>query len=98
MLNEPHQKLTSEIWNEFIAEGISLIRKIDDKRTLMIGPANWNSINSLNTLEIPNDENLIVTVHTITVLLSLHIKVQAGSKILIAGWVLRGMQQIHRKN
>ena len=63
MLNEPHQKLTSEIWNEFIAEGISLIRKIDDKRTLMIGPANWNSINSLNTLEIPNDENLIITVH-----------------------------------
>ena len=63
MLNEPHQKLTSEIWNEFIAEGISLIRKIDDERTLMIGPANWNSINSLNTLEIPNDENLIITVH-----------------------------------
>ena len=63
MLNEPHQKLTSEIWNEFIAEGISLIRKIDNKRTLMIGPSNWNSINSLNTLEIPNDENLIITVH-----------------------------------
>ena len=29
----------------------------------MIGPSNWNSINSLNTLEIPNDENLIITVH-----------------------------------
>ena len=63
MLNEPHKNLTSDIWNEFLSEGISLIREIDNKRTLMIGPANWNSINSLNSLQVPDDGNIIITVH-----------------------------------
>ena len=63
MLNEPHKNLTSDKWNEFLSEGISLIREIDNKRTLMIGPANWNSINSLNSLQISDDDNIIITVH-----------------------------------
>ena len=63
MLNEPHKNLTSDKWNEFLSEGVSLIREIDNKRTLMIGPANWNSINSLNSLQVPDDDNIIITVH-----------------------------------
>ena len=51
----------------------------------MIGPANWNSINSLNTLEIPNDENLIITVHYYSPFEFTHQGASWVTEILIAG-------------
>jgi endoglucanase len=64
ILNEPNRKLTPELWNSFLVEAIELIRKTNPNRTLMIGPANWNGIESLSTLVLPeNDKNIIVTVH-----------------------------------
>ncbi len=64
LLNEPNQKLTVEIWNTFLAEAVKIIRVSNPDRTLIIGPGNWNGIESLNTLKLPeNDRNIIVTVH-----------------------------------
>ena len=64
LLNEPNQKLTVEMWNTFLAEAIKVIRESNPDRTLIIGPGNWNGIESLNTLKLPdNDRNIIVTVH-----------------------------------
>ena len=64
VLNEPNQKLTVEMWNEYLAEAVDIIRDTDPTRTLIIGPANWNGIESLPTLKLPeNDDNIIVTVH-----------------------------------
>jgi endoglucanase len=64
LLNEPNQKLTPEMWNRFLAEAIKIIRESNPDRTLIIGPGNWNGIESLNTLKLPeNDRNIIVTVH-----------------------------------
>jgi endoglucanase len=64
ILNEPNQKLTVEMWNKFLAEAMSIIRQTNPHRTLIIGPGNWNGIESLNTLRLPdNDRNIIVTVH-----------------------------------
>ncbi|MAV16212.1 MAG: endoglucanase [Candidatus Marinimicrobia bacterium] len=63
LLNEPTQKLTPDMWNIFLSEGIEIIRGIDQKRTLVVGSANWNSISSLNQLKVPPDSNLIITVH-----------------------------------
>jgi endoglucanase len=64
ILNEPNQKLTSDMWNSFLAEAVNVIRESNPDRTLIIGPANWNGIESLNTLKLPeNDRNIIVTVH-----------------------------------
>jgi len=64
LLNEPNQKLTAEMWNAFLAEAVKIIRATNPDRTLIIGPANWNGIGSLNTLKLPeNDRNIIVTVH-----------------------------------
>jgi endoglucanase len=43
---------------------VKIIRKTNPYRTLIIGPGNWNGIESLNTLKLPeNDRNIIVTVH-----------------------------------
>jgi endoglucanase len=64
ILNEPNQKLTVELWNEYLVDAINLIRETNPNRTLIIGPANWNGIESLSTLRLPEeDRNIIVTVH-----------------------------------
>lgn len=64
ILNEPNRKLTVEMWNEYLAEAIGIIRETNPERTLIIGPGNWNGIESLETLKLPdNDQNIIVTVH-----------------------------------
>jgi endoglucanase len=64
ILNEPNQKLTVDMWNSFLVEAMKIIRESNPNRTLIIGPANWNGIESLNTLKLPeNDKNIIVTVH-----------------------------------
>jgi endoglucanase len=64
ILNEPNRKLTPELWNSFLVEAIEIIRKTNPNRTLMIGPGNWNGIESLPTLALPEDDkNIIVTVH-----------------------------------
>lgn len=64
LLNEPNKKLTVDMWNTFLAEAIKIIRESNPDRTLIIGPGNWNGIESLNTLKLPeNDRNIIVTVH-----------------------------------
>jgi endoglucanase len=64
VLNEPNQKLTVQMWNIFLVEAVKIIRESNTDRTLIIGPGNWNGIESLNTLKLPeNDQNIIVTVH-----------------------------------
>lgn len=64
VLNEPSQKLTPEMWNEYFAEALAIIRKTNPARTVIVGPAHWNAISHLEQLQLPeNDRNLIVTVH-----------------------------------
>lgn len=64
ILNEPNQKLTITLWNEYLADAIRLIRETNPNRTLIVGPGNWNGIESLPTLVLPEeDKNIIVTVH-----------------------------------
>lgn len=64
VLNEPSRKLTPALWNDYLAEGLAIIRKTNPKRTVIAGPAFWNSIDHLSELELPaTDTNLIVTVH-----------------------------------
>jgi len=63
-LNEPHDKLTPELWNEYFAEVLGVIRKTNPTRPVIVGPGFWNSIDRLAELKLPEgDRNLIVTVH-----------------------------------
>jgi len=67
VLNEPSRNLTPELWNQYLAEGVAIIREKNPTRTVIVGPAFWNSIHHLTELELPAaDRNLIVTIHYYT--------------------------------
>jgi len=64
ILNEPSRKLTAEMWNEYFREALAIIGKTNPVRTVIIGPAGYNSIGQLSAFKLPDeDRNIIVTVH-----------------------------------
>lgn len=64
ILNEASGKLTPALWNEYLREALVVIREKNPTRTVIAGPAFWNSIDHLDELELPDaDRHLIVTVH-----------------------------------
>jgi endoglucanase len=64
ILNEPNGKLTPELWNQYLREALAIMRATNPARTIIIGPGTWNNINSLEKLDLPEDDrNIIVTVH-----------------------------------
>lgn len=64
LLNEPHAELDANTWNELAAEGIDLVRKTNPKRKIVVGPAHFNGIDSMESLVLPEeDRNLVVTFH-----------------------------------
>jgi endoglucanase len=64
ILNEPNKALTSSGWNALLHDALAIIRTSNPDRNVVIGPAWWNSIKQLDTLELPStDRHIIVTVH-----------------------------------
>ncbi len=65
LLNEPHDAFNEqpELWNSLLAEAILLIRQTNPERPVIVGPVGWNAISRLADLRLPDDANLIVTVH-----------------------------------
>src|SRR4030042_1530882 len=52
------------MWNRYLREALAIIRKTNPTRTVIIGPAGYNSIGGLKDLDLPQeDRNIIVTVH-----------------------------------
>jgi endoglucanase len=64
LLNEPKDAATTTVMNPIYAEAIELIRKSNPKRTIFVGPGKWNQVSELRHLRLPDDDNLIVTVHS----------------------------------
>lgn len=62
-LNEPHEALTGELWNEFVPELLAIVRESNPTRPVIVGPGMWNNVHELKSLKLPADKNLIVTVH-----------------------------------
>lgn len=64
LLNEPHDRLTHEAWNELVPLTLKVIREKHPQRPIIIGPANWNAAAALPRLKLPpGDRNIIVTFH-----------------------------------
>jgi endoglucanase len=63
LLNEPHDKLVDDKWNEAIPPLLKAVRGTNPTRPVIVGPPFWNGIWALPKLKLPDDPNLIVTVH-----------------------------------
>ena len=63
ILNEPNGNLTPAIWNQYLIEGLAKIRATNPSRMVIIGTANWGGIDGLSQLKLPDDPNIILTVH-----------------------------------
>jgi endoglucanase len=63
ILNEPHGNLTAAKWNVFLNDALTTIREDNPERIVLIGTAEWGGLGGLPLLEIPEDENIILTVH-----------------------------------
>ena len=62
ILNEPHG-IEVNTWNSIQQKVIDEIRKVDQKHTIVVGGADWNSYRTLDGLPNYNDEKLIYTFH-----------------------------------
>jgi endoglucanase len=64
LLNEPHGKLTDELWNGYLREALKVVRASNPKRAVVVGPGSWNNPQHLRRLDLPADDRLlIVTFH-----------------------------------
>ncbi len=61
--NEPHDKLTNDNLVTTLAPALAAIRATNPDRPVVIGGGSWSGIDSLATLELPNDPNVHPTFH-----------------------------------
>ncbi len=62
-VNEPHTLMNSVRWNQFHPKLVEAIRVKNPTRPIIIGTTGWGGITGLRDLILPNDPNLIATVH-----------------------------------
>jgi endoglucanase len=60
ILNEPRDGMTAELWNQYLAEALTVIRQSNPNRIVVIGPANWNNFASFPKLKLPEKDRLLV--------------------------------------
>jgi len=63
LLNEPHDAMTAERWNDLLPRALAIVRRSNPSRAVIAGPARWNIVGALPALALPPDDDLIVTVH-----------------------------------
>lgn len=66
ILNEPSGAATTEVMNGIYADVIPLIRTIDTKKAIFVGPGQFNQASELSRLKLPGDDRLIVSIHSYT--------------------------------
>ena len=63
LLNEPHDKLNGDVWNDLLAQALGVVRQSNPTRIVVVGPTHWNSLADLSALKLSPDLNLLVTFH-----------------------------------
>lgn len=63
VLNEPHNALTSALWDPLQADVVRTIRRTNPERPIVVGGVNWNSLDGMLQMQVPDDPNLIATFH-----------------------------------
>ncbi|HTA17251.1 MAG TPA: glycoside hydrolase family 5 protein [bacterium] len=64
VLNEPHDKLTPELWNALMPQALAVIRRENPDRVVVLEAADWGNTPDLAWLRLPTgDRNLILSFH-----------------------------------
>lgn len=64
IINEPHDNFNAQLLNDFQNAAIAEIRKTNPSRMLIAACAHFNTVENLDALVLPNDdENIMVTIH-----------------------------------
>jgi hypothetical protein len=63
VLNEPHRNLTPDLWNSYFREALDVIREDNPERAVLLGVALYGGLAGLPQLQVPEDSNLILTIH-----------------------------------
>ncbi len=61
--NEPHDALTTAVWNDLLADTLDVVRTTNPDRMVIVGPGMWNGSWELDNLQLPDDPALIGTFH-----------------------------------
>ena len=61
--NEPHDQLTNANLVATLSPALAAIRETNPDRAVIIGGENWSGVDSLATLELPDDPNIHPTFH-----------------------------------
>jgi endoglucanase len=73
LMNEPHDKLTSDKYNPILARALAAVRAIDPNRLVVVDSVFWAAADKLEQLELPRDDkNLIVSFHMYQPILFTH--------------------------
>ncbi len=62
LLNEPFGAL-SNVWNQYARDAFEVVRRTNPDRTVLIGPTGYNKLDRLSSLELPDDRNIVLSVH-----------------------------------
>jgi endoglucanase len=63
VLNEPHNNLTPEKWNDFFEQALEIIRENNPTRVVLLGTAEYGGLAGVRHLQIPDDPYIILSVH-----------------------------------
>jgi endoglucanase len=63
LLNEPHEPMGAERWNDLLAAALAVVRASNPGRAVLVGPVHWNTIDGLGALRLPADDRLVATIH-----------------------------------
>jgi Endoglucanase len=62
ILNEPNGAITPQVWNGLSRELLALVRETNPTRNVLIGGPNWNNLEGLPWLKLPEDDRHIIAV------------------------------------
>ena len=64
LLNEPHDPMRDGDWNALLSDTLTVVRRTNPNRPVVIGGTGWNSVTKLDALKLPaDDRNIIGTFH-----------------------------------
>lgn len=63
LLNEPHNQIDDSNLLSILEPALAAVRVTNPTRPIVVGGKDWSGIDSLQTLELPDDPNLIATFH-----------------------------------